>query len=77
MTKTARTVSILFGVLLAVTVLTIAIVGMNSAIDGDATDAEAIQNAARTASLLTVSSDMVVDGDGAFDETCLNPMRRS
>ena len=71
MTKTARTVSILFGVLLAVTVLTIAIVGMNSAIDGDATDAEAIQNAARTASLLTVSSDMVVDGDGAFDETCL------
>lgn len=56
---------------LAVVVLVGVAVGRNAGISANDADAEAIENAARTASLLTVSSDMVVDGDGAFDEACL------
>lgn len=62
---------ILVALVVIVIVLTVAAVSMNAAIDADDADAEAIENAAKTASLLTVSSDMVVDETGAFDETCL------
>lgn len=70
-----KSTRILFGVLLAVIVLTVAAVSMNAAIDADDADAEAIETAVQEAKLLATAPDRVLDESGTLDEDCLENYR--
>ena len=67
--------NILFGVVLALIVLTVAAVSMNSAIDANAADAEAIETVLQQARLLTTDVGVITDRTGALDEGRLEAYR--
>lgn len=67
--------NILFGMVLALIVLTVAAVSMNSAIDANAADAEAIETVLQQARLLTTDVDVITDRTGALDEGRLEAYR--
>ncbi len=67
--------NILFGVVLALIVLTVAAVSMNSAIDANAADAEAIETVLQQANLLTTDVGVITDRTGALDEGRLEAYR--
>lgn len=68
---------ILLGVVLVLAVLTVAAVSMNSAIDADDADAEAIQETVKEAEVLSIGPDKILDETGAFDAECLETYRTS
>lgn len=67
--------NILFGMVLALIVLTVAAVSMNSAIDANAADAEAIETVLQQARLLTTDVGVITDRTGALDEGRLEAYR--
>ncbi|MCI6359025.1 MAG: nuclear transport factor 2 family protein [Clostridiales bacterium] len=67
--------NILFGVVLALIVLTVAAVSMNSAIDANAADADAIETVLQQANLLTTDVGVITDRTGALDEGRLEAYR--
>ena len=67
--------NILFGVVLALIVLTVAAVSMNSAIDANAADADAIEAVLQQANLLTTDVGVITDRTGALDEGRLEAYR--
>ena len=67
--------NILFGMVLALIVLTVAAVSMNSAIDANAADAEAIETVLQQARLLTTDVGVITDRTGALDEGLLEAYR--
>lgn len=70
-----KSTRILLGVLLAVIVLTVAAVSMNSAIDADEADMNAIETAVQEAKLLATAPDQILDETGSLDKGCLENYR--